>query len=271
MSDQPNIEPADRLLRWLPAIVVAALAALLCVAAAYVWNFGRLGLSPSQDHWGQFGDFVGGVSNPVLSFLALVALVLTVALQSKQLGLANAQLRISKEELVDSRKELELSRRAAEGQLSHFQKEAKKNDIYRTIRVLEERLETLYSEPVYLLLGDKLECWQLYLLLSHGSDSLLTKVPPLLAEPPQQYHSEIMRTKGTLTRLHITLVKFSMLLTSLATVDDSDELMVFYEPTLAHLARQLKKTGYLPEEDEQSIQHMMQFRNSVKEGRRRAA
>ena len=271
MSIQNVSQPADRLLKWLPAIVSAAVLVLVVVYAAYAWNFGQLGVSQSQEDWGQFGDFVGGIANPILSFFALITLVLTVGLQSKLLGLANEQLRVSRQELADTRTELELARKAAEGQLKHLQQEAKKNDIYRTVRVLEERLETLYKEPVYLLIGDRLECWQLYLLLSHGSDSLLAKVPPLLEEPPESCHAQLMQTKGALTRLHVTLVKFSFLLTSLSSIDDSDELTLFYEPTLDHLAKQLKKTGYLPEDDEQSMHHMAQFRNTVREGRRHAS
>lgn len=271
MSFPTTAQPADRLFRWLPAIVGAAVLVLFGVYAAYAWNFGHLGVSPSQGDWGLFGDFVGGIANPILSFFALISLVLTVGLQSKQLRLTNEQLLISKQELADTRKELELSRKAAEGQLKHLQQEAKKNDIYRTLRVLEERLETLYKEPVYLLVGNKLECWQLYLLFSHGTDPLLAKVPSLLQEPPENYHAQFMQTKGVLTRLHITLVKFSSLLSSLCAIDNSDELMLFYEPTLSHLATQLKKTGYLPADDEVSMLVMAQFRKTAREARRGAS
>jgi len=49
---------------------------------------------------GTFGDFVGGTLNPILSFLALLALLLTLAIQIR--------------ELKETRRELELSRRAHE-------------------------------------------------------------------------------------------------------------------------------------------------------------
>ncbi len=36
--------------------------------------------------WGQFGDFLGGVLNPLLSFLALLAVVKNLRLQAEQLA-----------------------------------------------------------------------------------------------------------------------------------------------------------------------------------------
>jgi hypothetical protein len=36
--------------------------------------------------WGQFGDFLGGVLNPLLSFLALLAVVKNLRLQSEQMA-----------------------------------------------------------------------------------------------------------------------------------------------------------------------------------------
>lgn len=43
--------------------------------------------------WGTFGDFMGGVLNPILSFLGLIALLFTIALQSKELELTREELR----------------------------------------------------------------------------------------------------------------------------------------------------------------------------------
>lgn len=47
--------------------------------------------------WGQLGDFIGGVTNPVLSFMGLIALLVTVKLQADQLN-------ATREELDESRR-----------------------------------------------------------------------------------------------------------------------------------------------------------------------
>lgn len=46
----------------------------------YFWNFNGE-LSAKADVWGQFGDYLGGVLNPILSFFAFMALMYTVHLQ----------------------------------------------------------------------------------------------------------------------------------------------------------------------------------------------
>lgn len=50
----------------------------------YFWNFPH-GVSDSQQVWGVFGDYVGGVLNPFLGFLALLALLYTIVLQVEEM------------------------------------------------------------------------------------------------------------------------------------------------------------------------------------------
>lgn len=42
----------------------------------------------SAQYWGQIGDFVGGVLNPILSFVALLAVIINLYMQRKELQLA---------------------------------------------------------------------------------------------------------------------------------------------------------------------------------------
>ncbi len=61
-------------------IFVALLIAM--VALFYVKSFSTE-ISGSQEVWGQFGDYFGGILNPILSFFAFSALLYTVYLQVK--------------------------------------------------------------------------------------------------------------------------------------------------------------------------------------------
>lgn len=56
------------------------LAAAVSVVAAYVRNFGPTP-SEKQETWGQFGDYVGGILNPIFGALTLIGVVITVWLQ----------------------------------------------------------------------------------------------------------------------------------------------------------------------------------------------
>ena len=72
--------------------IIAAAVTIALVVASYVIHFYIfLGYDLSQDTsvWAQFGDFFGGVLNPMLNFLALVLLIKSLSLQNA----ANASLR----------------------------------------------------------------------------------------------------------------------------------------------------------------------------------
>lgn len=101
----------DQVMKWLVWILVGAACAVAGTYYAYFQNF-HSGLSEKHEVWGQFGDFIGESLNPILSFLSLIALILTVALQSKQMNIAREELENSKEELRATREELAKSAEA---------------------------------------------------------------------------------------------------------------------------------------------------------------
>jgi Putative phage abortive infection protein len=63
----------------------AVLLVVAVVLGIYACTF-RGGLSGEQETWGQFGDYVGGLLNPLISLLALLYLTMTYALQKRELA-----------------------------------------------------------------------------------------------------------------------------------------------------------------------------------------
>jgi len=49
----------------------------------YYCNFREFGLSPEQEVWGQFGDYIGGLLNPIFAFLSFILVNYTIYLQIK--------------------------------------------------------------------------------------------------------------------------------------------------------------------------------------------
>lgn len=93
-----------RVIIWILLFAILAVAAVLGI---YFWNFhGQL--SPKDETWGTFGDFVGGALNPILSFLALTGLLVTILLQSHEIR--QSQIEVAKqaknlqEQLIETRK-----------------------------------------------------------------------------------------------------------------------------------------------------------------------
>ena len=71
---------SSKIKRLLVVIVMVVALLIVLVALFYVKNF-TTQLASSQEVWGQFGDYFGGVLNPILSFFAFCTLVFTVYLQ----------------------------------------------------------------------------------------------------------------------------------------------------------------------------------------------
>jgi len=57
----------------------------------------RISHHESAQYWGQIGDFVGGILNPVLSFCALIAVLYNLSLQREELSLARKDARDAQE------------------------------------------------------------------------------------------------------------------------------------------------------------------------------
>jgi uncharacterized membrane protein len=229
---------SERLIKWLTWIFVSAVVIVTLVFSFYFMNF-KGGLSVEQDKWGVFGDFIGGTLNPILSFFALTALLLTIILQNR--------------ELEATRSEISQSRQAAQEQVEHFKNESKKSDIYKTIQVLESRLEQLYREPIYFVSGDRLRERELYFTLTFASDEALQQIIKPEVSPPPEFETELVKTKSLLMQLHLTIVKLSVQLSMLTQFPDNNAILFFYEPTINHLASKLDQIGYLPPDDKETL------------------
>jgi uncharacterized membrane protein len=88
--------------KWIsnPSIVASALLAVMAVILLiYVIYFGVIS-STGRESWGQFGDYFGGILNPILSFSAFIILVITY----------NKQISIQQHEDIKHYKSMENSR-----------------------------------------------------------------------------------------------------------------------------------------------------------------
>lgn len=98
MKKTPRKASPEKLQASLLSIMIIASIIILSVFSAYFLNFNDR-ISTSNSDWGTFGDFIGGTLNPILSFLGLIALLLTISLQSKELELTRNELELTRNEL----------------------------------------------------------------------------------------------------------------------------------------------------------------------------
>ena len=91
------------------SLVIVSVAAFIFFISIcpYVATFGRE-LSGSPSRWGQFGDYIGGVLNPSISLLALLALLYAIHIQSRELKNSTRELENSVRILTDQSESLKL-------------------------------------------------------------------------------------------------------------------------------------------------------------------
>lgn len=73
------------------AITVAAFA--LIAILIFILNFHDQNFSQKIEHWGQFGDFMGGVINPAIGLATVVLIIQTIKFQRKELQASIKELR----------------------------------------------------------------------------------------------------------------------------------------------------------------------------------
>lgn len=83
---------------WLQVMIALVALSAIAMLIKYLSTFG-VQTSRSQEVWGQFGDFFGGILNPLLSSLTLAAVLVTLRLQAKELRAAQLESRRANEHL----------------------------------------------------------------------------------------------------------------------------------------------------------------------------
>jgi hypothetical protein len=145
-----NDMPHDTIIKTISKIFALASGFLLAVFGAYIYSFNSSTIHPDAAVWGQFGDYIGGVLNPILSFLTLGALILTIVIQNRQLLVSSNELELSRKELELTREELhrsataqELSEKSLKAQVEVSLKSSRLNTINFLLDYYEVQIKSL--------------------------------------------------------------------------------------------------------------------------------
>lgn len=88
------------------AVIAFVFISCLIIIGLYSYQFG-IGLWSTPEKWGQLGDFFGGVLNPVIGFVTLILLLVTITQNQKALEYNSQELELTRNELSDSKKALQ--------------------------------------------------------------------------------------------------------------------------------------------------------------------
>jgi len=100
-----DIGHESRIQKWAPYLVLIVLGGSVVF---YLIHFPN-GLSDKQSVWGQFGDFVGGLVNPIIGFFTIWLLAVSLRQNHKALSQANEALRQARSELELTRVAIDLA------------------------------------------------------------------------------------------------------------------------------------------------------------------
>lgn len=98
------------------------------------------------DLLGPFGDFFGGMLNPILTFCTFMALLMTIILQQRELKLSREQVAISVKELGETRKATEISSLALTEQSESLKIQNFENTFFNMINLHNEIIANIKLE-----------------------------------------------------------------------------------------------------------------------------
>jgi len=133
MSTNRSEEKPKSIAPMLISIFIVGIIATIGAFLTYSSYF-RGPIPPDQAHWGQFGDFIGGVLNPIMGFLALGGLLYTIGQNQRELHNTRIELERSADAFEQNN---QMQKDAAEARAT----EERKEDIYRMIKTAYEELK----------------------------------------------------------------------------------------------------------------------------------
>lgn len=86
-------------------IILIALVIFILIIAPYALNFLYYPLYPSTNDWASFGDYIGGLMNPILSFF-LIYILIKETIDSRDQFIESKKLNLETQELIKEQVEL---------------------------------------------------------------------------------------------------------------------------------------------------------------------
>ncbi|MFY3433920.1 putative phage abortive infection protein [Achromobacter mucicolens] len=169
-EQQDPTEPTTSKLVWVPIGIGVSL------VLAYWIYFGSMRNAPAggPDSWGQFGDFLGGLLNPVVGTITIVLLVRTLLAQERAIRLQTQELAYARHDFEQQLVETRLSTQALADQHQAIVKQSFEQAFFAWLQSYRQLVEGLQAQNVA------------------GQRRLIHLVQPLLASKHSSSRSEVL-------------------------------------------------------------------------------
>lgn len=118
-------------------LALLALVGAMLIYAIWFFVINRRGLSTDPGDWGSFGDFVGGLLNPVIAYMAFYWLTVSVSIQ--------------RTELSETKNALLESRDAQRAQAKSTEKAMRMQAVNMQLQAIDTQLRSLYEYRSFVL------------------------------------------------------------------------------------------------------------------------
>lgn len=204
--DQAQVPNAEKSFKWLIILLAIVAGCLL----AFYFSIFHGGVGDKGD-FGAFGDYFGGVLNPILGFATVSLLVWSLKYQMDELALSRQELALTRQELAETKEETALSRKAMEEQVNHIKNEAKLNELTRLLERSQRKYDALINQT-FPITGVKTNP-NTTRVIKDSYDSLLNKT--LLNADPVTYEAIILAsTKDENVINHLNILRRETILIS---------------------------------------------------------
>ncbi|AWB57194.1 hypothetical protein [Colwellia sp. Arc7-D] len=137
----------------LGTLIVIVLIIITLVISLYIYQFNSYAISDKPQDWGPFGDFFGGVLNPILAFCSFIALLYTIHIQQNELALTRIELKRSVEAQKLTATFTKKQNEVANKQLHDFTIREKKNDVYQLIKSIDSKTKYILDVKCHKVIG----------------------------------------------------------------------------------------------------------------------
>lgn len=171
--------------------LILPMLATLCLLLVY-FSYFPIPLSDTQV-LAQFGDYLGGIINPILGFCAIILILYTVQLQLIEIRATKEELSLSRKALQQQKSEIELSREALQQQAKNQKIQFVRDDVYNLISESYSRLKQIESRQILFKEGNGKDCFvSVAIKNAVRSNNLFNQLPMVFGRSQQERYTKMV-------------------------------------------------------------------------------
>ena len=133
--------------RLVTKVIIGIALFFVLIVTVHIYNFFITGKA-DQEAFAQFGDYIGGLLNPVLGFSTVLLLIYSIRIQGQELRNTTEELKLTREEMKIANEEARRSADAALQQAVHLRARDRIDEVSQTLNIHDSAIDNIFSQPL---------------------------------------------------------------------------------------------------------------------------